>query len=267
MSWLDSLADELRTAGIPAERRRRIVAELADHLACDPASEARLGDPTELARRFADEVGTVLARRAAVGAFLSLVPLGALFVALVTLTGVRSANLGTALTVALVLGVQLAFVGGALALLRAWRLRRVRVLPAAEATVLVRRAALGVAGGVVTVAALAVQGSPFAWVTVGVGGAALLAGGAVLARAARLRPVAAGEAGGLELDLGPFVPPALRGSPWRIALVVAGVVAFAIAADGAVLGDGIDGLVRGVGDGVLTLAGFALLGRSLGLRR
>lgn len=41
-----------------AARRRRIVAEFADHLSSDPGSEERLGSPAALARQFADEVGS-----------------------------------------------------------------------------------------------------------------------------------------------------------------------------------------------------------------
>jgi hypothetical protein len=268
MSWLERLEHELHAAGIPRTRRQRIVAELADHIACDPGSEARLGDPAALASRFADEVGTVLARRAAFAAFLCLAPLGVLFVGLFTL--VSTADVDVAVTLALVLGVQLAFVGGSLGVLRAWRLRRRPVVAAAEATVLIRRAALGLVGGAITVGGVAgLSGSApaLAWTTVGVGVVSLLAGAVVLVGAARLRPVAGGEAAGLELDLGPLVPPVLGDGGWPIAVAAAGVVALAIALAGAVVGDGIDGLVRGVGDGALCLTGFALLGRPLALRR
>ncbi len=58
MSWLDELERELRKTGMPVARRRRIIAEFADHLASDPGSEERLGSPAALARQFADEVGT-----------------------------------------------------------------------------------------------------------------------------------------------------------------------------------------------------------------
>ena len=58
MRWLDQLDRELRKAGIPASRRRRIIAEFADHLASEPGSEDRLGSPAALARQFADELGT-----------------------------------------------------------------------------------------------------------------------------------------------------------------------------------------------------------------
>jgi hypothetical protein len=58
LNWLDELELELRRAGMPDGRTKRIVAEFADHLASDPGSEERLGSPAALARQFADEVGT-----------------------------------------------------------------------------------------------------------------------------------------------------------------------------------------------------------------
>jgi hypothetical protein len=84
----------------------------------------------------------------------------------------------------------------------------------------------------------------------------------------RLHPVAAGPAtGDLGSDLGPLVPAALRGNPWRLAVAIAAAVAFCIAVAGVVQSDPIDGLARAVTDGLACLAGFALLGRWLGLRR
>ena len=58
MTWLDQLDLELRKARIAASRRRRIIAEFADHLASEPGCEDRLGSPAALARQFADELST-----------------------------------------------------------------------------------------------------------------------------------------------------------------------------------------------------------------
>jgi hypothetical protein len=267
---LDELERELRAVGLPAARRQRIRAELADHLACDP--DAPLGEPADLARRFADELGTAYARRAGFAGFLALVPLGVLFVVLFTAEAVYTTSTPPAITLAIVAGVQLAFVGGTLALLRAWRLRRAAVIPVGEAHVLLRRAGLGLAGGTVTVATLALLVSGYyptvqwplpslAWATVGVGSVSLLLGGGALVRSARLLPVAPGEAGDLASDLGVHV------DPRRLALGIAGAVAACIALAGVVQADPLDGLARALGDGVLCLAGFAVLGRPLGLRR
>lgn len=272
MNWLETLDTELRRARIPGARRRRIVSELADHLACDSSAEERLSEPAALARQFADQLGTAFARRAAFASFLALVPLGVLFVALFALAAVYTTNVEAGATILLVGGVQLAFVGGTLALVRAWRLRGAVTVSAAEARVLYRRAGLGLAGGALTLAAIAALASGryggvqlshpvLAWTTVGVGTASVVAGVLALARAARLRPIADGAAGDLSFDLG------LETDPRRPALWIAGAVALCIALAGVAQADPIDGLVRAVGDGVLCLAGFGLLGRPLGLRR
>ncbi|HLX33140.1 MAG TPA: hypothetical protein VKR79_10300 [Gaiellaceae bacterium] len=263
------LDDELKELGVPSDRRRRIRLELEDHLACDP--EADLGEPVALARQFADELGTAYARRGGFTIFLALVPLGVLFVALFALSAAYTTNADSGLILPLVLGTQIAFVGGTLGLLRAWRLRGVATVPTAEARILLRRAGLGLAGGATTVAAIATLASrqwlgpewwahPLAWITVGVGAASVLFGAVAVARAARLLPRADGTARDLSFDLG------LNVDPWRIAILLAVAVALAIAADGAVAGDALDGLVRGFADALACLAGFALLGRPLGLR-
>jgi hypothetical protein len=270
VTWLDDFDTELGRAHVPTARRRRILAELADHLGCDPAAEARLGEPAALASQFADQLGTTLARRAAFASFLALVPLGVLFPAVFAF-GAMYANVAAGATILLIVGVQLAFVGGTLALVRAWRLRRAVVCPAAEGRVLRRRAGLGLAGGVLAVAVLAALASgrygglqlahpALAWTTVGAGAASVVAGTLLLAQAARLGPVAEGASGDLSFDVG------LHADPWRLALWIAGALALCIALAGVVQADPIDGLVRAVGDGVLCLAGFALLGRPLGLR-
>ena len=269
MSWLDELELKLKETGIPAGRRRRIVAELADHLASDPGSEERLGAPGALARQFADELGTVYARRAGYAAFFALAPLGLLFVAL-ALTALYTTSVNAQLTGGLVVGTQLAFVGGTLGLLRAWRTRRAGVVTAAEAGVIIRRAVLGIAGGAITVVTLsfaAFQGRGVQWAvpelayaTVAAGALTLTAAAALTVHAAAFHPSREGPAGDLAYDLG------IDAAPWAIALVIAFAVALCIAVAGVVQADPIDGLVRSVGDGLLCLAGFAVLGRPLGLR-
>lgn len=244
---IPELERELRAAGVPRSRRLRILAELGDHLACDP--DARLGDPRALARQFADELGTAYARRAGFASFVALVPFGLAF-------GVLSAFERTA-NVPVVLGTQLAFVGGTLAVLRAWRIRRLAVVPAAQAAVLRRRAGLALAGAAITVGGLIPTSIPVA----AIGCASVVACALALGHAARLKPVGSAPAAGtLATDLG------RSESPWRLALLIAGAVALCIAVAGAVQADGIDGAVRGLADGLLCLGGFAALGRFLGLR-
>ena len=145
MSWIDELRHELAAAQMPPRRRRRIILELEDHLSCDPTAVERLGEPRELASRFADEIGTTRSLRAAFAVFLALAPFGLLFGALAGLVGpahLRGSD-ENLIGPAVILGTQLAFVGGTLALVRAWRLRRAKSVPAAQAAILRRRAGLG----------------------------------------------------------------------------------------------------------------------------
>lgn len=249
---IERLDHELAACGVPAGRRRRIRLELEDHLACDPAAD--LGNPAELARQFADELGTAFARRAGYAVFLALAPIG-LLAGVLALVSHGTVNVGT------VLGGQLAFVGGTLALLRAWRLRRAAVVSDADARFLRRRAVLGIGGGALTLVSIAVVTQrPLALVTLAVGAVVLAVAAAACLAAARLRPLAEGSPRDLSFDLG------IPADPWRLAFWIAGAVAFCIAAAGIVQSDPLDGLVRALGDGTLCLAGFALLGRPLGLR-
>jgi len=280
VSWLDDFQRALEGIGMPARRRRRIYLELEDHLLSDPTAVDRLGDPGDLAARFADELGATLSRRASFAAFRALAPLGVLFGVLFASQG--AAHLGSTdhdlVGPAVIFGTQIAFVGGMLALFRAYRLRDAAAFPAAQARVLLRRSALGLAGGLLTVAGIlagALQAPSqvaswylsLAYATAGVGAVTLALAGVPFVRAAWLQPVAPGAAGGdLESDLGPLVPMALRGDPWRLALSIAALVALCIAVAGVAQGDPFDGLARALADALACLAGFLLLGRWLGLR-
>jgi hypothetical protein len=51
--YLDDLEQALRRQRVPARRRRRFLAEAADHLACDLDAAAAFGDPERLARQVA----------------------------------------------------------------------------------------------------------------------------------------------------------------------------------------------------------------------
>jgi hypothetical protein len=283
VNYLETLGNELVAAGIPGGRRARILAEFADHLESDP--NARLGAPRDLARQFADELGTTLARRAAFVALAGLAVAAVLFA-----VGFLSAQdrvfvsassaeplLGRVGAWVTVVGGQVALVAGLLAALRAFRLRADGVVSRAEAVTIVRRASVGVGAGVVTMvgfglSALALRHHTPSWWPVlalglaGGGIVVLLAITPVLASAARLRPLAAGSAGDLDEDLGPLMPAPLRARPWRFALAVALAVAVLIAVAGVVQSDPFDGALRGLADGAACLAGFGLLGRYLSLR-
>ena len=278
------LGHELSAVGIGGRLRARILAEYADHLACDP--EAQLGEPRALARQFADELGSTRARRAAVIGFGALALAGILFgMALVTSDaafgaapkgGPVSGRIATALAIVF---SQVSFVAGMLAGLRWFQRRGSGVLPAAEAAVIVRRAAVGVLAGIVTMVSLGTLAIAYhrflsdAWVTftivvAAVGTAGLLASLPSIWEATRLRPVAGGDAGDIFDDLGEFVilvPPPLRGRPWRFAVVVSVAVALAITLVAVPAQDAFDGAARGIIDALLCMVGFATLGRYLGL--
>lgn len=278
------LGDELSAVGIRGRLRSRILAEYADHLACDP--DAQLGEPRALARQFADELGSTRARRAAVLAFAALALAGVLFgLAFVTSDAAFGAApkggpvIGRIATALAILFSQVSFVAGTLAALRWAQRRGSGVLPAAEATVIVRRAAVGVLSGIVTMVSLGAiaiadhRFQPAAWATFAivvsaVGTAGLLASLPSIWEAARLRPVAAGASGDIFDDLGDFVvlvPPPLRGRPWRVAVVVSVAVAVVITLVAVPAQDAYDGAARGLIDALFCMAGFATLGHYLGL--
>jgi hypothetical protein len=281
MTYLNALESELSAAGIPARRRVRIVAEFADHLHEDPS--AQLGAPRDIARQFADELGTRLARRAACVAFAGLAVAG-VTIAAVVLAGTRVVLLpagthqggyiarGSGLgDVRFVIAAQVAFASGMLAILRAWRLRRAPVITAADAAVLYRRAGLGLFAGVVTVgsAPLSTIIAHRGWVAVrpiDVAGPCvllLLVITLLMLQLSRLRPGRKGQAEDLTFDLGIRDP---RVTPWRIAAVLSVAILVVVALAGVVADDPYDGIARGLLDGAACLAGFAVLGRYLGLR-
>jgi hypothetical protein len=282
MTYQDELRGELTAVGITGGARRRIVAEIADHLACN--AEADLGAPRALARQFADEVGTVRARRAAAVSFVALAFAGLLFAAAFFASphhafgaAPRGAPLlGRLATGLALLAPQVAFVAGVLAALRALRRRRAKVLPAAEAAVIVRRAALGLGAGIAAMVGLGLIALEYRaylpgwWVTLGEASAlagllALAAAAPSLLAALRVRPIAAGSPGDLFDDLGAWAPGPLRGHPWWFAILAAGLVAVAITLAGVAGSDAFDGALRGIADGLACLFGFATLGRFLGL--
>jgi hypothetical protein len=284
--YLSELDAELARAGIRGGRGKRIVAEFADHLDCDP--DADLGDPVALAAQFADELGTSFARTAAFRAFLVLALAGVLVaVRLMALLPLGAVDFGVRDTVALLIaGVagQLAFAAGGLGLLRALRLRGRRTIPRQEAAVLARRAGIGLAAGAVTIVAfpitqsyragsIAIGGHPTSvwWpLASALGLVAILAAAPAVLRAARLRPTASGEAGDLLVDLGPLAPAAARisgGSVNRLALVLGAGLAIAISIAGIAANDPYDGVLRGLLEGGAFLGCYAVLGRYLAIRR
>ena len=277
--YLEALDRELVDVGIPVRLRRRILAEAEDHLRADDGALERFGSPAEIANGFAAELGARTSRKAAVGAFAALGFAGAVYA--VSFVGAAFAGqpppdtwplLAQLALVAVIVTPQIAFVAGSLALVRVLR-RREPVLPSAELTVINRRTGVALASGIVTMAALAVLASELRnelaawWLTFTLAGSAiaipLLAIAALPASVAvRLRPRVAGEPGDVFDDLG-FG----HTDPWRFAGLVALGLGLVVFLAGAVQGDPLDGAVRGMVEALACLAGFAALGRYLGLRR
>jgi hypothetical protein len=284
VSYVQDLAGELSAVGIRGRLRRRILAEIEDHLACDP--QAVLGPPRDLARQFADELGTTRACRAGLATFAGLAVAGGATVAAVLAWQVNGStlyelqdvsstltDLGLAL---LVVGSQVAFVAGLLGVIRALRHRRDVALSRDEAVVIGRRVATGLAAGFACLAGLALLAVEYQrshsgwWGTFALGAAAL--GAIALAaatpaavRAARLRPVTTGDRGDLFQDIGLVTPPVLRGRHWTLALIVAGALGLVITLGGVAQADPFDGALRGIAEALACLTGFVVLGRYLGL--
>jgi hypothetical protein len=284
-AYVRELSAELARVGTPRKQRRRILIEIEDHLSCDP--QADLGPAGALAEEFANDLGTRAARRAAFVSFATLAIAGVLFAVTFVSSGsagpnatrvyASSAFIGYLGVLLVLLAPQLAFVAGGLAALRAFRNRGQQVLARSDATVVGRRAAVGVAAGLATMAGLAVVSLEFQgrlagwWTTLALGAAVV--GGCALATAMpavllalRVRPAAAGEAGDLFHDLAGAVPAPLRGRPWAFAAAICGLLALLVASAGVALDDPIDGALRGAAEALACLIGFAVLGPYLGLR-
>lgn len=284
--YLDALAVELARVGIRGSLRRRILAEVEDHFTCD--KEAKLGPPAQIARSFADELGTSLARRAALSAFAALALAGLLFV--VAFAGARaswgplpqlrprSQSIGDLAVWLAVIGPQVAFAAGTLAALRAYRRRRDAVIGRQQALVLARRAGVGLLAGLASIAGIALFAMQYAppaggsWRTVvlvlaGAGALVLLSAAPALVRALRVQPLAQAQRGDIFADLPTPLASLCGESPWVFACVFATAVGVVIALVGVSASDPFDGIARGLADALACLAGFALLGPFLGLWR
>ena len=281
MTYLDGLSAALGAVGIRGARRRRILAEVDDHLR-ESGDEAAFGAPALVAQGFADELATVGSRRAAVAAFVGLAPAGIAHAALFLtnapgpdITSARTLGAGVAAAAVMLLAAQVAFACAGLAVLRAWQLRGAAAAPAAEIRILRRRAGLALAAGAATLAAIPVYAYEYSaglsstWIAAAVASSAmaalpLAAAGHSVAATARLQPAVAGAAGDLTDDLEPLVrhPPRGLVTPWRLCLLFASAVALA-----ALAGAGLDeGARNAIAEVAAICVAFAGLGRYLGLR-
>jgi hypothetical protein len=264
VSYVDELSRELARHGVRGAARRRILAEVDDHIRSEPESESRFGAPSDLANQFAAELGAHASRRAAVAAFAALAVAGAVYAGLFVSLAPQSVQSSALTAAALVIAPQVAFVAGVLALARAIRVRN-RSLATAELTILHRRTAVALTFGAATMAALAVaSASTTAYVSTAAATTLLAAAALPLLASTRYKPQLSAPAGDVFDDLG---IERLRTDPWRFARRVAVAVGAAVWLAGIVQGDPLDGLLRGVLEAAACLAGFAALGRYLGLRR
>lgn len=246
---MSELRAELSRVGIRGGLADRIEAELADHLACNP--DADLGSPRLIAEAFADELRLPRTRRAAYLGFGGLA-LAALLL-LVVLgnaprhTGAAGDTIAFA-GLALVLGAQVAFVAGVLAL---WG-----VVRGTAPAVVQRRVLVALAGGALVFAAEAVDAvAQQRWIV-------LLA----------LAPVPLLAASALHLRTAVALTPArtvgARGfSPIEAAAVGVAIVALMVLGSAVAEHSWVEGISRGVLEALAFAAGFLVLGRSLGIRR
>ena len=288
MSWLEDLSGELYARGVARRDRVRIVAELSDHIACEPGCEDRLGDPRMLASSFADELATAQARTSAFAAFAALA-VAAVVLVVSQLTLARLAHypgysngISTLLFFPALLGMvvapQVALVAGTLAAWRSLRRRRVASLPAREIALIHRRTRVAVTAGFATMAGIELYVVDFserlpAWwlglagVLAAIAGAGLWATARTLSRARTIVSGADGPAGDIFEDLPVLGWSWLRSRPWLLGALASLTVGLALGAFEAHAERSVaEGIQRGGFEGVAAAIGFVLLGSAIGAR-
>ncbi len=290
MTWLAELHTELGRAGIRGRTRSRIELELADHLASDPSSESRLGAPREVAESFAAELRAPRTRRAAWISFCALALAGLGLVATsrahVAAGGWPNLNGVCGVFVALcgvviLVSCQFAFVAGVLGIARTLRIRQRKEAAAAELRLIQGRMRVAiVAAGLTSGALLAntaiMWGTMPAWwdavalVSSAVPLAGLAAARTALSTAYELTPDGGAPAEGLVGDLPGWLgsrTSAVLGRPWLAAgLLGAGICVVSLIGAANAESSVLEGIERAAAEAIAFLAGFALLGRRLGLR-
>jgi hypothetical protein len=291
VSWLREFERELTRRQIRPVVRERLLAEFADHIACEEGESTRieltrLGAAREIAAQYAEELASDDARRGALTAFAALACAAvALIVQQLTLARIGypgfdhgySAPLALTALLALVVSSQVALVCGTLAAWRALRRRGEPVLAAAEIALMQRRSRLALAAGLATVSGLGLYVINFLgvlptwWLALSgalalVAFVALLGAWRTLSRGAMTVASIQGPPGDIYDDIPPLR--ALRAHPlalWALATAVVG---------GAVTGlewhaehSLAEGIQRGGFEIVALSLGFALLGRAIGARR
>ena len=241
---IEELGRELAAVGLRGRRRERILAEFADHLACDP--EADLGDPRELAEQFAAELASDSARHTAFATFAALAgvafAVGVPQVTLPTIPDITSGHsswlVGPA-TLAMIVGAQIAFATGCLAALRA-----LRFVGVGDVRVVRHRIAVALAAGAATAAGSALYAANFWgivpdwWAVLAVLSAAaaaipLAVASLTYARAGGIELLDAAPPRGLKADLGPLARPWLIGAAAALLMLVGTSVAEGSVIEGA----------------------------------
>jgi hypothetical protein len=279
VSFTQRLDHELAARQVRPSARRRVLLEYSDHIACEPSSEDRLGDPAQLAQTFAAELAADDARHLTRTTFLGLVLAAVALIAGQVGIGQSGAypgfDHGTSVAIALpailmiLIAPQVALVSGSLAALRAVRRWRARQLPDNEVRLMYRRCSVARAAGLVTCAGLLLYVINFtqllpAWLLAMQAGLALAAAAvltlaAVQARRGR-RTVAgvAGPAGDIIDDLPPLAP--IAAYP-RMACVLATI---AVGGAGTLLGANaehslVEGLERGGLEALVAAFGLTIM--------
>ena len=290
MTWLTSLDTELLAAGVRGPVRARILAELVDHIECEPGCESRLGDPAAIAAEFAADLRVSTTRRAAWRAFgaLALAAVGVLVTQRAygvaggwpTVTGAR-ATFVSLTGIAILLGIQIAFAAGILGALRALRLRRAREASAAEFRLVQRRfrvacvaAALADAGMLAHTALLASL-LPWWWTAISAGAAAgPLVALVIGLRALRGATLVTADGGPAARALGGDVPAVVAAiADWfsahwlRLALAVGiPTTAFMLLSSAFAESSWTEGINRALGEAVAFGCCLGVFGRRLGIR-
>lgn len=242
---MKALREELARVGIRGRLADRIVAELDDHLACDP--DAQLGEPRLIAERFAAELRVPRTRQATYLGFAGLAAAALLlFVFFRNASGTTSAVTPFA-GLDIALGAQVAFVGGVLAL---WGVRR-----GTAAAVVQRRLLVALAGGGLVLLGEAVDAvAEQRWLVL----LALLPAPVLAASAAQLR---------LAVGLTPVRVAVARGfSVAEAASVGLAVVTFVVVGSALAERSWLEGVTRGAIEAVVFALGLLGLGRYLGIR-
>jgi hypothetical protein len=278
VSFTNRLDHELAARRVRSGARRRILLEYRDHIACEPSSADRLGDPAELAQTFAAELAADDARRVTRDTFLGLVLAAVALVAGQVALGASSSypgfdhGISTAISLPAILMIviapQVALVSGSLAALRALRRRHACQLPDDEVRLMYRRCSVARAAGLTTCAGLVLyvlnfaQRLPF-WLLAMQAGLALVATAvlivaAVQARHSRLTIAdVAGPAGGIIDDLPPLAPiAAYPGITCMLATIAVGGAGTALGAYAE--HSWIEGLERGGFEAVVVAFGLAI---------